>query len=84
LALSLLWFGGAAVAISLIVGLQVLAVPRMGADFGREALVVPAWGLLSLLLAFLLRRKADSPPLKFLGTLWLLIGVATLVWFARA
>jgi len=83
-ALLLLWFGGASVAASLIIGLQVLAVPRLGADLGQTELVVPAWGILALVFAIVLRRNAANLLLRTIGILWLLIGIAALAWFANA
>jgi hypothetical protein len=80
----LLWFGGASVVVSLIIGLQVVAVPRLGADLGRSALLVPAWGVVSLLLAVITRRSAESFWVKILGSMWLLIGIAAFAWLTRA
>jgi len=82
--LLLVWLGGAAVAISLIIGLQALAVPRLAADFGRPALVIPAWGVSSLVFAFVLRRNAQNRALKLFGVTWFLIGLVALAWLARA
>ena len=82
-ALLLLWFGGASVTVSLILGLQVLAVPRLGADFGRSAFMIPAWGAVALIFALVLRRNAANLAVRAIGILWLLIGLAALVWFVQ-
>jgi hypothetical protein len=84
LALLLLWLGGASVAVSLIIGLQALAVPRLGADFGRSAFVIPTWGVIALILAILLRRNAANWAVRSIALLWVLIGMAALAWFVQS
>jgi hypothetical protein len=80
----LLWFGGASVATSLIIGLQVAVVPRLGADLGRSALVIPGWGFIATAFAFVLRRRPSNRVLSAAGAAWLLVGFIALWWFARS
>jgi hypothetical protein len=80
----LFWLGGTAVAISLITGMQALAVPRLGEDFGRVALMFPAWGVLSLGLALLLRLDPENLILSVIGSACLLTGLAAPARFIRA
>jgi len=85
LALLLLWFGGAWLAISVVIGLQILAVPRMAADLGRSSFFfIPSWAVIALILALSLRRKPASRAISIVAISWLLIGVIGLIWFAGA
>jgi len=84
LALLLFWLGGGWLAVSFVIGLQILAVPRMSRDLGHSALLIPAWAILSLVLAVSLRRKPASAALAAIGVVWLAFGLGGLVWFATA
>jgi hypothetical protein len=80
LSLLLFWLGGASLAASLIIGLQVLAVPRLAADLGGSSLAIPGWGFVSVALALVLRRNAANRIASFLGAIWLLMALAAIGW----
>jgi hypothetical protein len=82
--LLLLWLGGAWLAVSIIVGLQVLTVPRTGMGLGQSSLLILGWAIVSIALALALRRTPAKRILIIAGGTWALIGVAGLIWLIRA
>ena len=80
LALLMFWLGGAWLAVSLIIGLQAMAVPAMAKDLGKSLLLVPAWALVTIFLAFALRRSPKRRSLAVFSATWLVVGFTVLAW----
>ena len=79
MALTLFWFGGGALLVSLIVGLQGMATPAQFPLDGHYFLV-PAWGTAAIILAMLLRRREPGMILRMLGAIWLTSAFAIAAW----
>jgi hypothetical protein len=77
--LLLLCLGAASLAVALIIGLQILAVPRMGIGLGRSSFLIPAWGVVAIGLALGTRRKAESFLVRVISVSWLLIAATAAI-----
>jgi hypothetical protein len=84
LALLLLWLGRFWLAVSVIVGLQIVAVPRVGTGLAQSAYLIPEWAVVSLGLAIALRRNPQNRALILSGSAWTLLGLAAVAWFVTS
>jgi hypothetical protein len=82
--LVLLLSGLACLMLSLVVGFQIAVEPRWGDGLGKLVILIPAWALIAVILAFVLRRRKSNLLLKSVGIIWLFAGVALLVFSPNA
>ncbi len=82
LSLVLLLLGCSALAASIVISLQIFAVPSFGRGLGRSSLLIPAWGLVAIGLALLTRRSDGPQYVRAVSIGWLLIAVAAFGWLS--
>lgn len=75
--LALFWLGGATTFVSALVAAFELGAPGFADGLAVDALLIPAWGIVSLLLALLLRRS-KSAVTTTIAVGWLILPLAIL------
>ncbi|WP_417317895.1 hypothetical protein [Erythrobacter aureus] len=78
LAILLLWLGAGSLFVSLLLLALQAGSPGFLGGMSSTWLAIPAWGLVAMTLAIILRR-GGNPTARVAAAIWLLLGVVSLI-----